>query len=42
MIGMVDTPHTVWVCDQVEHDGEPTDGVEAGTWAGLACPMSPR
>lgn len=38
MIGMVDTPHEVWVFDQVEHVGEPTDAVEAGTvgWIGLS------
>ncbi|WP_111768398.1 NUDIX hydrolase [Nakamurella deserti] len=31
MIGMVDTPHEVWVFDQVVNVGEPTDAVEAGT-----------
>lgn len=30
MVGMVDTPHEVWVFDQVERVGDPTDAVEAG------------
>ena len=30
MVGMVDTPHEVWVFDEVERAGDPTDAVEAG------------
>ncbi|MBM9467990.1 NUDIX domain-containing protein [Nakamurella leprariae] len=30
MVGMVDTPHEVWVFDQVERVGHPTDAAEAG------------
>ncbi len=38
MVGMVDTPHEVWVFDEVERVGEPTDAVEAGIvgWVPLA------
>jgi 8-oxo-dGTP pyrophosphatase MutT (NUDIX family) len=37
MVGMVDTPHEVWVFDEVERVGDPTDAVEAGVvgWAQL-------
>lgn len=38
MVGMVDTPHEVWVFDGVERVGDPTDAVEAGIvgWIALS------